>query len=526
MLPRLLRRTLGTLSVVVPIHNVEPYLADCLDSILAQTYRDLEVILVDDGSTDGSPEIAGRYAARSRGWRLIRTENHGLGAARNRGVAEATGEYLAFVDSDDLVPEDAYSAMVSTLADSGSDFVVGSVQQLVDGELVEPEFIRRGVERRRIGITASDVPWILRNVFAWNKVFRRSFYEGAGIRFPEGVRYEDQPAIMRAYLTAERFDIIRRPVYTWRVRSDGSSITQRRADLGDLEDRLTTKRLTTDVVRTYGDETVLDFWGRLALVGDLPVYFEQIPTADDVYWQRLVSGLRELLEGFPPIESSMLRLPQRLVGWLVTTDRRADAERVVAWVEAHPGPLSLQVRNDRAVPIELPIVSDAGADVPADLRGLGAHELDFDARLVGVHWDAASLVVTGWALIRGAPTPGVETAIRASLRAGADDDDVWLSGDLTRFSAPAATAWVARGDQVYDDCGFVARFDLAEWAAGSGESPSVLSLDVRVDVAGIRGGGPVLSTSPELDLGRLPEASFARAEWRPGEGLVVVRRVR
>jgi len=524
VLPRLLRRTLGKLSVVVPIHNVEPYLADCLDSIVAQTYSDLEVLLVDDGSTDGSPEIARRYVERRPAWRLIQTENRGLGAARNGGAAEATGDYLAFVDSDDLLPKDAYDTMVSTLAESGSDFVVGSVQQLEAGELVEPAFIRRGVERRRIGITASDEPWILRNVFAWNKVFRRSFYDRAAIRFPEGVRYEDQPAILQAYLTCDRFDIIRRPVYIWRVRGDGSSITQRRADLADLEDRLTTKRLTTDVVRTYGDATVLDFWGRLALVGDLPVYFDQIPAADETYWQRLVAGLRELLEDFPPIETSMLRLPQRLVGWLVLEDRRADAERVLAWLDAHPGPLSLQVKGNRAVPTELPFVSDATATLPEGLRGLGEHELDFDARLVSAGWEGTTLVVTGWALIRGAPTSGAETAIRAWLRATAQDDEPGLGADVTRFTATAATSWIARGDQVYDDSGFVARFDLSDWAAlRRGQRPELI-LGLEVDVAAIRRAGCIRSAAPDLDVARLPEAPFARLDWRPPDGLVVVAR--
>ncbi len=523
MLPRLLRRTPGKLSVVVPVHNVEAYLADCLDSIAAQSYRDLEVVLVDDGSTDGSAEIARRYVARRSAWRLIQTENRGLGAARNRGAADATGDYLAFVDSDDLVPADAYTAMVSTLAASGSDFVVGSVEQLVDGELVEPEFIRRGVERRRIGVTASDQPWILRNVFAWNKVFRRSFYDRAEIRFPEGVRYEDQPAIMRAYLIADRFDIIRRPVYTWRVRSDGSSITQRRADLADLEDRLATKRLTTDVVRAYGDETVLDFWGRLALVGDLPVYFEQIPAADDAYWQRLVSGVRELLQGFPPIESSMLRLPQRLVGWLVTVDRRADAERVLSWLEAHPGPLSLQVVGDRAVPTELPFASDATAELPEGLRGLGEHELDFDARLVGAGWEGKTLVVTGWALIRGAPTAGAGTAIRAWLRSDVESEEVGLSGVVAPFTATEATAWIARGDQVYDDSGFVARFDLSEWASLPAGLRRELFLGLQVEIGSIHRAGPLKTRAAGL-ANQLPEAPFARLEWRRADGVVVVPR--
>ncbi|MBA2559374.1 MAG: glycosyltransferase, partial [Propionibacteriales bacterium] len=254
------QRATPRLSVVVPVYNVESYLSACLDSLLAQSFTDLEVVVVDDGSTDGSSAIAERYVREHDRWRLIRTTNRGLGAARNRGVAEVRGEYLAFLDSDDLLPPHAYQLMVSTLQHSGSDFVVGSLELLVDGRLVEPRWIRRAHLQRRLGVTLEEMPPIMRNVFAWNKVFRRSFYERAGLSFPEGVRYEDQVAITEAYLRADAFDVVRRPVYIWRIRDDGSSITQRRHELADLEDRIATKRLTTGLVRRLGSSDLVDFW--------------------------------------------------------------------------------------------------------------------------------------------------------------------------------------------------------------------------------------------------------------------------
>jgi CDP-glycerol glycerophosphotransferase len=101
------------LSVIVPIYNVERYLPACLDSLAAQTFRDIEVLMVDDGSPDNSAAIAAEYEARDKRFKLIRKENAGLGAARNTGIAHMSdeSEFLTFVDSDDVIPPDAYRLM-------------------------------------------------------------------------------------------------------------------------------------------------------------------------------------------------------------------------------------------------------------------------------------------------------------------------------------------------------------------------------------------------------------------------------
>lgn len=356
-------------SVVVPVYDVERYLPACLDSVLAQTHRALEVVVVDDGSPDSSGDIAEAYAARDDRVRVVHTPNAGLGAARNEGLRHASGDYVAFLDSDDVVPRTAYATMVRALERSGSDFVTASCVRWEAGELHEPPWMARLHAQRRVGITAGEHPEILGDVFAWNKLFRRSWWESAGLAWPEGVRYEDQPATTRAYLRG-RFDVLPDVVYHWRIRGEGSSITQQRSSLDDLRDRFLTKRMTLASVRELGDEatrsTVLD----RVLPGDMHRYFTEIPGCSDEWWALLHAGVSELWgerslvhSGLPPVH--------RLVGWLVEQDRRADAARLMEYVAGLGGPVPRAVDlADPAAPPRLavpPEVLDPATVAPAAL---------------------------------------------------------------------------------------------------------------------------------------------------------------
>ncbi|MDN4159724.1 glycosyltransferase family 2 protein, partial [Nocardioides abyssi] len=236
------RRT--RVSVVVPVYDVERYLPACLDSVLAQASRrvDLEVVVVDDGSPDASGAIADEYAARDPRVRVVHTTNRGLGAARNEGLRHVTGDLVAFTDSDDVVPPAAYELMARRLEAHAADFVTGSVARWEDGGLAEPPWMRR-LHARAGAFGIEEHPEVLGDVFAWNKLFRRDFWEGAGLSWPEGVRYEDQPTTTEAFLRARRFGVLPEVVYHWRIRHDGSSITQQRSSAADLRDRWTTKRM-------------------------------------------------------------------------------------------------------------------------------------------------------------------------------------------------------------------------------------------------------------------------------------------
>ena len=338
------RRQLPRVSVVVPAYDVERFLPEALDSLLAQRGVDLEVVVVDDGSPDGSGEIADGYAARDDRVRVLHVPNGGLGSARNVGTERVLqrdwGEYLAFLDSDDVLPPGALATLAESLDESESDFVTGSVVRWEAGrdgaELHEPPWMRRLHRERRTGIAASEHPEILGDVFAWNKLYRLSFWRSQGLEWPEGVRYEDQPTTTRAYL-AGAFDVIPEVVYHWRIRADGTSITQQRASVKDLGDRLLTKRMALDAIEEYDDAGTSAYFVDRVMAGDLHRYFTEIPDASDEWWDLLVTGIHDLWGERSLVESGLPPV-HRLVGWLVERNRRADAESVVRWFLALDGP--------------------------------------------------------------------------------------------------------------------------------------------------------------------------------------------
>ncbi len=214
---------------MVPVYDVERWLPESLDSLLGQDGVDLQVVVVDDGSPDGSGEIADGYAARDDRVTVLHVPTAAWARPATSAPSGSTGDYLAFLDSDDVLPPGALATLAGTLADSGSDFVTGSIVRWEADGLHEPPWMRR-LHQRRTGITAREHPEILGDVFAWNKLFRTSFWREQGLEWPEGVRYEDQPTTTRAYL-AGTFDVVPDVVYHWRIRQDGISITQQRASV-------------------------------------------------------------------------------------------------------------------------------------------------------------------------------------------------------------------------------------------------------------------------------------------------------
>ena len=459
-LARRVRPARPRLSVVVPVYNVEEYLEGCLDSILAQPVEGLEVVLVDDGSTDASGEVAARYAGRHPHVRLLRQANAGLGAARNAGVAAARGTYLTFADSDDELPPDAWSTMLATLERSGSDFVVGMLKR-DDGErrFATPR-MRDNHRRARVGVTVAEMPRMLADVFAVNKIFRRSFWDAAGMAFPVGVRYEDQPALTHAFLSARAFDVVRETVYLWRVRSDGSSITQRRDDIADLHDRILTKRASLAMVREAPDHVRHVFLTDILPV-DLGEYFRAVPGSSDEYWKLVRAAVEEFWpEQEVPFESCLVPVQVRLMGWLVSQGMRTELEAVAAFLDDHTGALPFTLEDDRVVCM-LPGWDDPRFGVPARLYELLPHELRWEARVLAAAWADHELTLSGFALVRNVPTGGRRTTVSLEL---VDAERAHVDVPTLTTIEPRATRFVGRADQDYDGCGFTATVDLSHLA--------------------------------------------------------------
>lgn len=234
-------------SVVVPVYNVEEYLADCINSILEQTHSDFEIILVDDGSTDSSSEIVNEFAMRFENIHAVHQENQGLGGARNTGLKIAKGEFVIFVDSDDLLPTRSLEFLYRAAVRGDADFSIGSYRRFCGNE-EEPvsSWIRSVCEQRRIGILPSSFPEVTAHVPVPTKLFRRKFLLENDLYFPPEIFYEDQLFMAKCYATATSISIVPKTVYLYRRRLDETSISQRLSNIKVLTDAREQIQLSVD----------------------------------------------------------------------------------------------------------------------------------------------------------------------------------------------------------------------------------------------------------------------------------------
>ena len=176
------------ISVIVPVYNVEKYLEECLDSIQNQTYSDIEVILVNDGSTDKSKEICGKYCKQDNRFQLLNQENQGLSAARNNGVAASTGEFIAFVDSDDIILPNYLETLMYYMREDvdivESQFTISKEKFLAES-YKELTILFEGNSQEAVRIFPKHVL----NVNAVIKLYRRSIVEA--VPYIDGVIFED-----------------------------------------------------------------------------------------------------------------------------------------------------------------------------------------------------------------------------------------------------------------------------------------------------------------------------------------------
>ena len=211
-------------SVIVPVYKVEAYLEECVDSILAQTYGDYEIILVDDGSPDRCGAICDAYAQKDERIRVIHKENGGLSSARNAGLDEASGDYICFVDSDDLVRPELLETVVP-LMDEGYGMVVFNSEDYPKSEaaeltIKEPRTYEFRTEEERYEFIATVYLRCSLRWEAWNRVFSRRLIEEHGLRFVDNRRIFSEDLCFSLYYLpfVERIRVIPDVLYDYRQR--------------------------------------------------------------------------------------------------------------------------------------------------------------------------------------------------------------------------------------------------------------------------------------------------------------------
>ena len=211
-------KALPLISIIVPVYNVKDYVEKCLDSICGQSYTNLEIIVVDDGSTDGSGKICDAYASKDRRIKVIHRKNGGLSAARNEGLDAATGEFLGFVDSDDWIDLDMFKFLYELLETEEADISICSHYIERSGRTkikYSSDKVLNLVPCDAMRLLVEDD--IIRN-FAWDKLYRRTlFYE---LRFPQGRYFEDIAVMYKVFYQARKIVMKGCPKYHYMVRTN------------------------------------------------------------------------------------------------------------------------------------------------------------------------------------------------------------------------------------------------------------------------------------------------------------------
>ena len=202
------------ISVIVPVYNVEQYLRRCLDSLVNQTLNDIEIIVVNDGSPDDSQAIIDEYACKYENIRAFKKANGGLSDARNFGLEYVTGEYVAFVDSDDYVQKDMYEKMYSKAKENDFDIVVCDLNYVYPGKLMEVN--------SHIKNDTTDIKKSMINIYpaAWNKLYKRNLFDH-DVRFKKGVWFEDVEFLYRLLPYVKSIGVVKEPFYQY-VQREGS----------------------------------------------------------------------------------------------------------------------------------------------------------------------------------------------------------------------------------------------------------------------------------------------------------------
>ncbi|MBM6777640.1 glycosyltransferase [Collinsella tanakaei] len=221
-------------SVVVPVYNVERYLADCLESLLCQSYSNLEIILIDDGSTDKCGQICDSYSCHDDRVVVIHKDNAGLSSARNTGTSIAHGEWLVYVDSDDVVHRDYIKELLYAATSTGSDVACCLHQSFSHKSEV---FADKAVNANVISLSGEQAAiemFSLRKIYpsAWGKLARTELWKS--IAFPEGRRFEDLPVIWKILAYSHKVVSIQEPLYFYRRRAGSIVSSASDASIKDL----------------------------------------------------------------------------------------------------------------------------------------------------------------------------------------------------------------------------------------------------------------------------------------------------
>lgn len=246
---------MAKLSIVIPIHNADAYLERCLNSVVSQTLKDIEIICVDDNSKDKSSEILQSFVKKDDRIRILTlSETSGQSHARNVGISEAQGEFIGFVDADDFVDCQMFEKMVENAVENSSDIVMckATVYDTAkdsyseDDEYCNLSCFSEKFDKKTFSHKDTLAFWEKINVAVWNKIYRFEFLKSCRVKFQEGYIYEDLPFFYATYTKAKKVSLVREFLYFYRINSENSTMTKTDEKVKDRVDMVS---LTVDILK-------------------------------------------------------------------------------------------------------------------------------------------------------------------------------------------------------------------------------------------------------------------------------------
>lgn len=463
-------------SIVVPFHTTDDRLAECLESLAAQTLRDVEVLMVDDGSGDGGAVVAKDFAARDDRFTLVQP-GPGMAAA-DAGVEQAKGRYLAFADGEDALPPYACELMAGTLDSTGSDLAGGNVMCL-DGEQVWQSPLHRDAYAETAKSThVTRHPSLLQDRMVWNKVYRRSFWDAHRFELGAG---QDALVAVRAQVLASAVDVLDATVYFWRDRP--GTAARLRPDPTDITQRMATLANVRGFVREHAPD-LLAVHDMYALDLDVRELMLALPAATWEERECLVELGAELVAdaGRPP--TTGLEAIRRLETYLLGERMVPELLEVLRFEEngLRDVPLVARGRLRSRWYARYPFFDDVERGVPEDMYDV-TDELALWADVDRVEWDVDTLIVEGHAHFDRLDVSAVTNSrIRVWMRDVRTGKEIRLP--VERIRRPEVTTRSGQANVSYDWSGFTVRVEPEYLLDGDEWRTATYELFAEVTTAG------------------------------------------
>lgn len=445
------------LTVVMPALNVETWIDETLRSVLSQDVTGLQVIVVDDGSTDGTLEIVKKWAERDPRLEVISSGGVGGGSARNAGVLMARGTYLVFCDADDIVPRGAYRALVEQLEQTGSDMAAGRYLKFSASQTWDPTQGWPVYKSLVEATTLDDTPALIRGRACWNKMFRLSFWQQEQLSFPDAPRANDIFPMTAAMRRASSIDVIPDVVYLYRERPGARSMTAQASSFTGVISYLDQELRCADEL-SLGDNPVTPVYARMLLHADLWVHLMRLVAGLDARTvaheieapaSAIAERVTSLLGTLPAASVPLVRPEQQAVYDII---RRGGLAELAGLNErgsvGRPDSLGdmTQLEDNWETALRLQAVHDGFAELPLTflrdrvLRPL-EHVIDRGELEGAASWSRAASSLPG---LRDIDLSALSPAEQTLLSLRGQENDIHAVAELRGLAAPHATLDVRR----------------------------------------------------------------------------------